>query len=149
MPLFSAFISKCEKKKTHFLIYMKMTWAHKKDAYWSTNLTFLYFSCHLWVFFLLKFSLAFSISFQKFSYNLFSLHFTDITMLINIELTSFLIGSETCKSLSLLLPGCSHLNRLTNKQVSNCLCCQNTIEQVSDNIQRIIRINVSLSIERP
>ena len=31
---------------------MKITWAHKKDAYWSTNLTFLYFSCHLWVFFI-------------------------------------------------------------------------------------------------
>ena len=34
----------------------------------------------------------------------------------------------------------------TNKQVSYGLCCQNTLEQVSENIQRI-NINVSLSIE--
>ena len=53
------------------------------------------------------------------------------------------------KSLNLLLAGYSHLYRLTNEQVSYGLCCQNTIEQVSDSIQRINRINVSLSIERP
>ena len=133
---------KKKKKKQHFLIYMKMTWAHNKDAYWSTLFGFFFF-----------FIKILSGSFHMICFKsllripLFFLHFIDITVLINKELTSFLIGFETyCKKLNLLLPGCSHLYRFTNTQVSYGLCCQNTIEQVSDNIQRINRINVSQSV---
>ena len=43
----------------------------------------------------------------------------------------------------------SHLYRLTNKQVSYGLCCQNTLEQVGDNKQKIKGIDLPLSVERP
>ena len=120
------------------LIYMKMIKAHNKDAYWSSNLTYLYFVVLFGYFFIKILSGIFHIVSEVFSEHPILLTFFWHHHAFKHRIDLFL-----------LLPGCSHLYRLTNKQVSCGLFCQNTIEQVSDNIQRINRINVSLFIERP